>query len=111
MASATSNPHAEWSTSCSHRDATDCLARLRVATGIVLAMAIVSARAIPAIAAENFLNRDGAVRSAYPYGYSDGGEYYPHEEAGAWELPGPFSLLSSEPSLQTLVLGPTFRNE
>src|SRR5262249_45001700 len=48
--------------------------------------------------------------SAYPYGYSDGGQESPDEEPGRWELPGPFSLLPPDPLLQTLVFGPTFRN-
>jgi len=78
---------------------------------VLLTMGIVLGAVAPAIAQEGFLQRDGGVTSAYPYGYSDGGQEYPGEEPGRWELPGPFSLLSPDPLLQTLVIGPTYRNQ
>jgi hypothetical protein len=93
-----------------HRDAECCVGRLRSTTRILLVGAILLARLVPATASEDFLDRDG-VDVGVPYGYSDGGEEYPGEEPARWELPGPFSLLETEPSLQTLVFGPTFRNE
>src|SRR5262245_30748165 len=62
-------------------------------------------------AGRSFPDRDGAATSAYRYGYSDGGDESPYETPGRWELPGPFSLLPSQPTLQSLVFGPTFRNE
>src|SRR5262249_34530132 len=65
----------------------------------------------PAAAAADYLDRDGALTSAYVYGYSDGGEEYPGEEPGRWDLGGPFSLLAGTTPLQQLVFGPTFRNE
>ena len=83
----------------------------RVAIALLLAMAIVIARSLPAGAQEGFLQRDGGVTSAYPYGYSDGGQDSPEEASGRWELPGPFDLLPPDPLVQALVFGPTFRNE
>src|SRR5262245_8848599 len=83
----------------------------RGSLAVLLAMGIVLGALAPAVAQEGFLQRDGGVTSAYPYGYSDGGEEYPGEEAGRWELPGPFSLLSPDPIVQRLVLGPTYRNQ
>jgi hypothetical protein len=78
---------------------------------VLLAMGIVLGAVAPAFAQEGFLQRDGGVTSAYPYGYSDGGQESPDEEPGRWELPGPFSLLSRDPLLQSLVIGPTYRNQ
>ena len=68
-------------------------------------------RGTSASAAGSFLERDGQVNSAYPYGYSDGGNDSPDEAPDRWELPGPFSLLAGQPTLQSLVFGPTFRNQ
>ena len=83
----------------------------RASLVVLLAQGIVLGWFARAIAQEGFLQRDGGVTSAYLYGYSDGGQAYPGEEPGRWELPGPFSLLSPAPILQALVLGPTYRNE
>lgn len=77
----------------------------------LLAMTIVIGWSLPAGAQEGFLQRDGGVTSAYPYGYSDGGQESPEEQAGRWELPGPFDLLPPDPIVQALVFGPTYRNQ
>jgi len=83
--------------------------RARIHLPIVLMMLFIGARS--ATAEKSFLQRDGAATSAYVYGYSDGGNESAYETPGRWELPGPFSLLPSQPTLQSLVFGPTFRNE
>jgi hypothetical protein len=85
--------------------------RVRTTLAALLAVAVVLGRHVPARAGQNYLQRDGAVSSAYPYGYSDGGQDSPYEAAGRWELPGPFSLLPADPLSQSLVFGPTFRNQ
>jgi len=77
---------------------------------VALAVAMLLAHGTPATADQGYLQRDN-LTSAYVYGYSDGGDEYPGEEPGRWELPGPFSLLQTEPVLQQLVFGPTFRNQ
>jgi len=82
----------------------------RAVTHAGLAVAMLLAHGAPATADQGYLQRDN-VTSAYPYGYSDGGNDSPDEAPGRWELPGPFSLLQSEPMLQRLVFGPTFRNQ
>jgi hypothetical protein len=78
---------------------------------MLLAVAIVVGWSFSATAGQSFLERDGGVTSAYPYGYSDGGEESPEEQAGRWELPGPFNLLPPDTLLQSLVVGPTYRNQ
>src|SRR5262245_33412299 len=83
--------------------------RAMVCRPIVLVMLLIGPH--PATAEKSFLERDGAATSAYMYGYSDGGDESPYETPGRWELPGPFSLLPSRPTLQSLVFGPTFRNQ
>src|SRR5262249_24238459 len=78
---------------------------------VLLALAIVLGWFARAIAQEGFLQRDGGVTSAYPYGYSDGGHQYPREEPAPCDLPGRVSRLSRDPIVQRLVLGPTYRNQ
>ena len=99
--------------------------RARVPGWTLLALAMVLAQLAPAHAAQDFLDRDGGVTSAYMYPYSDGGEESDTPETdpwevfveekkpdeSRWELPGPFSLLATSPVLQVLVAGPTFRNQ
>jgi len=90
-------------------DGTTCRRR-PVARRFLIAAIVLLARAMPAAAAADYLDRDGALTSAYVYGYSDGGEEYPGEEPGRWDLGGPFSLLAGTTPVQQLVFGPTFRN-
>src|SRR5262245_5453029 len=78
----------------------ECRTSAQAALVVLLAMGVILGAIVPAIAQEGFLQRDGGVTSAYPYGYSDGGQEYPGEEPGRWELPGPFSLLSPDPLVQ-----------
>src|SRR5262245_21848260 len=87
------------------------VARERAMIGLALVLMILLIPAHPANAEKSFLERDGSATSAYMYGYSDGGDESPFEAPGRWELPGPFSLLPSQPTLQSLVFGPTFRNQ
>src|SRR5262245_37761189 len=84
---------------------------VRAGMGPLLAMAIVVGWSLRAGAQEGFLQRDGGVTSAYPYGYGDGGQESPEEQAGRWELPGPFALPAPDPLVQALVVGPSFRNQ
>ena len=86
-------------------------APVRAGIGPLLAMAIVIGWSLPANAQQGFLQRDGGVTSAYPYGYSDGGQESPEEQPGRWELPGPFDLLPPDPLVQALVFGPSYRNQ
>ena len=83
----------------------------RVMFHLPVVVALLLIHPTPATAAGGYLERDGQVTSAYPYGYSDGGNDSPDEAPDRWELPGPFSLLPSQPLLQRLVFGPTFRNQ
>src|SRR5262249_15939462 len=83
--------------------------RAMVCLPIVLVMLLIGPH--PATADKTFRERDGAATPAYRYGYSGGGAESPYETPGRWELPGPFSLLPSRPTLQSLVFGPTFRHE
>ena len=79
--------------------------------------------AATAVAEENyFLSRDG-VAPAQTYLDSDGGVIGDQPSDSAWEtfvgekapdryqLPGPFPSLATAPELQTLVVGPSFRNQ
>ena len=91
----------------------------------VLGVVLLCMQLIPAHAAKTFLNRDGPLTSAYMYPYSDGSEDSETPDEDPWhvfveeekhdesrfELPGPFSLLQTTPARQTLVGGPTFRNQ
>src|SRR5262245_27395507 len=83
----------------------------RAPAAMLLAVAIVVGWSFSASAGQGFLERDGGVTSAYPYGYSDGGQESPEEPAGRWELPGPFDLLARDPLVQAAVFGPTYRNQ
>lgn len=89
---------------------------------VILAALVVWAA--PASAAETILERDGGVASAYMYPYSDGGEESEAEETDPldlfvpdtepderWTMPGPFSLLATTPARQTLIVGPSYRNQ
>ena len=87
------------------------VARERAVISLLIVLVMLLVAAHPANAEKSFLERDGAATSAYMYGYSDGGDESPYETPGRWELPGPFSLLPSQPTLQSLAFGPTFRNE
>lgn len=91
---------------------------------LLLVLAMLCIWALPASAMEDPLNRDGKLESAYLYPYSDGGEeseaaeedplelFVPQEKPDdRWQLPGPFSLLATSPALQTLIVGPSFRNQ
>src|SRR5262249_60286250 len=77
----------------------------RAPAAMLLAVAIVVGWSFSASAGQGFLERDGGVTSAYPYGYSDGGGEAPEEQAGRRGLPGPFQLLPAESLLQSPVLG------
>lgn len=100
--------------------------RTRAPSRSVLVLAIlILAPLAPAHAGQDFLNRDGPLTPAYLYPYSDGGEESDTPEEEPWDvfvkdkpphearyvLPGPFSLLETTPARQTLVGGPTFRNQ
>jgi len=92
---------------------------------LVVLLVVTAMRLAPAHAGQDFLNRDGPLTPAYLYPDSDGGvesdtpdedpwdvfvEEKKHDDT-RWELPGPFSLLQTTPARQTLVGGPTFRNQ
>lgn len=92
---------------------------------LVVLLVVTAMRLAPAHAGQDFLNRDGPLTPAYLYPDSDGGEESdtPDEDPWdvfveekkhddtRWELPEPFSLLQTTPARQTLVGGPTFRNQ
>lgn len=86
-------------------------------------LCLVLGAAATAVAEEDFfLSRDG-VAPAQTYLESDGGVIGEQPADSAWEtftgekapdryqLPGPFPILQTAPELQTLVVGPTFRNQ
>jgi len=94
--------------------------------GVLLALLALLALAGTAYAeADQFLNRDGNVSSAYTYLDSDGAveatkpEESPWETweegepppAGQFQLPGLWPIKQTAPQVQTFVAGPTFRNE
>src|SRR5215475_11106960 len=64
------------------------------------------------VPAETYLESDNAELAKHP---SDSGwKTYVQEEAAAperWELPGFFPIRQTAPELQTLVFGPTYRNQ
>ena len=75
-------------------------------------------------ASEDPLNRDGPVSPGYVYTESDGAEesqkpetdpldvFVPDTERDErWEMAGPFSLLGTTPARQTIIVGPSFRNQ
>jgi hypothetical protein len=90
------------------------------------AVVVLLGLATPALAENDaFLSRDGTV-PAESYLESDAGElaaetsdsdwetFVEEKEAappGRFELPGPFPIWQTAPELQTLVVGPTFRNQ
>lgn len=101
---------------------------LRAQTMALLATAALlsSATAVRA-EADKFLARDGQIAPGEVYTDSDGAVPSDEPEADPWDvyveeekppsakegfvLPGPFSLLRTTPQVQTVIAGPTFRNQ
>jgi len=63
--------------------------------------------------AETYLDSDGAVQSDKPVEspWDTFADEAPPPAAERWEIPGPWSLRATTPQVQTLVAGPTFRNQ
>ena len=102
--------------------------RLRARGAALLATAALLSWATAARAeADKFLARDGQVAPGEVYTDSDGAVPSDQPEADPWdvyveeekappekerfELPGPFSLLRTTPQVQTVIAGPTYRNQ
>ena len=93
---------------------------------VLVALLVLGLVAVAYAEADQFLTRDGNVSSAYTYPDSDGavqsdkpaaspwetweGEA-PEPEAGRFEVPGLWPIKETARAVQTLVAGPTFRNQ
>jgi len=92
---------------------------------LVLVPLLILALATAAYAeADKFLSRDGNVSPGSTYRESDGAVQSDKPATSPWEtwegealkperfeIPGPWPIKESAPAVQTLVAGPTFRNQ
>lgn len=101
--------------------------KVRVRRAALLATAVLLSWTATAHAeADKFLVRDGQVAPGEVYTESDGAVPSDQPERDPWdvfveeektpekeryELPGPFSLLQTTPQVQTVIAGPTYRNQ